>query len=166
MGDLLDKLAINPQVLLFMIINFLVLLIALKFIILKPLSKAIKERQEKIDKGLDLTDELEKKVAEIDKEYKAKLTKASEESKKMIAETKVEMSKFRQDEIDKVKEETEVLFTRAKSEVETSKQNLRSEVKKEVGQVIEEVLSSFIKSELTKEQKQKLVDEAINSLQK
>ncbi|MBN1915839.1 F0F1 ATP synthase subunit B [Candidatus Dojkabacteria bacterium] len=166
MSDILEKLTINPKILGFMILNFLVLVVALRFILLKPLTKAIKERQEKIGRGLDNAEKMEKKMAEFNENYEKKMIKVKEETKSILERAKQEGRQLREEELKKAKKDATALIEQAKLDIVKSKKELKQEVKEEIGVVMEEVFNRVLKTGMTKEQKEGLVKEAIKELEK
>ncbi len=166
LADILEKLTIRPDLLGFMVLNFLVLVVILRFILLKPLSRAIEERQKKINAGLDNAVQMEKKMKEFEEDYEEKMKDVKAETKKIIEEAKMEGKKLREEELEKAQGEASRMMENAKGEIEKTKQSLKQEVKSELGDIIGEVVTGFLKTEISSDQKKKLLEDAIKELEK
>lgn len=165
MSDILDKLTINTQVLGFMIVNFVILVIALRFILLKPLAKAIKERQDNIQKGLNNAKLMDDKVKKFERDYTAKIADVQKEADQMIAETKIDAQKIREEHLQKARHDATEILAKAQKDIEKLKQDLRKDAISEIGQIVEKVVSELVIGELTEKQKIQIIDKAISSLE-
>ncbi len=82
----MEGLGINPWILLAQIVNFVLLVVLLRLVAYKPIQKMLKERQERIQKGLEDAAAAEKERAEIAAERNAVLSQARAEAERTVAE--------------------------------------------------------------------------------
>jgi len=89
--DILSKLGIN-ETFFVQLINFVILVFILYKILYKPLFKNINERNERIKKGLELTEKMEKEYLEVENKRIEAMKKAQEDATRIIniAESKAE----------------------------------------------------------------------------
>jgi len=165
MNEILEKLAIEPKVLLFMIINFVTLLIILKVLLFKPVAKIIKERQDKIEDGLKNAKEMEEKLDQFEKDYKKKLEETNTQVKSIIADAKEQSKKLKSDAKEQANEDSKKIIESSKKEIDKMKDELKKSLKKEMGEIITESVQDFIKTELTEEQHKALIQNAIKELE-
>lgn len=162
MQNLLESLTINPQYFVVAIINFLLALAAFYFIALKPLGKTIRERQEAISKGLDNAEKMEVKIKEMDAQFDAKLSEASQKAQEIIEEAKKEGTKLKQQKIAEGKTESESIVVQSKDGIEAEKAKLQKEMKEQVEVEVRRVLKEILKSDT--DLSKKILDKAIDNI--
>jgi len=86
-NELLSQLGIEWELFISQVINFGIVLVALTFLVYKPLMKAIKTRNKKIKEGLDKAEEADVRLKEIDVIGKSKIKEAENESISIIKAT-------------------------------------------------------------------------------
>ena len=84
-SSLLGQLGIEGKLLLAQGINFLILVIVLRFAVYKPLLSIVAKRKKRIEEGLAGAEEAEKRLAAIDEEKKKRLTEAEKEAMGIIS---------------------------------------------------------------------------------
>jgi len=85
-GDVLGNLGFDWKVALANLVNFLIIYYLLRNVVFKKLGHAIKERQEKIQKGLDDAKKAESALVMAESEKEEILKKAQKESKNITEE--------------------------------------------------------------------------------
>jgi F-type H+-transporting ATPase subunit b len=124
-GEILGKLGFDWKVALANLVNFLIIFYLLRNVVFKKLGKTIKERQEKIQKGLDDAKRAEgalvmaeSKKEEILKDAQRESRKITEnadiEGKKIVAEAK----SLADEEAQKIKEAARLASEREKTEAQ------------------------------------------------
>jgi F-type H+-transporting ATPase subunit b len=88
MEGLLGQLGIDWKLLLSQAVNFFILLVILRLFVYKPLFSIIKERNRKIQEGLDKAKEADIRLGEVDRIAAAQLKNAEQESVKIIENSK------------------------------------------------------------------------------
>jgi F-type H+-transporting ATPase subunit b len=95
---ILSKIGFDWQVALANLFNFLIIFFILRRYAFKPIGKLIKERQERIDQGLENAKKTEQMLLDSKKDYEEMIQKAMQESNKIMTDVKEEANKKR-DEI-------------------------------------------------------------------
>lgn len=124
-GEILGKLGFDWKVALANLVNFLIIFYLLRNVVFKKLGKTIKERQEKIQKGLDdakraegalvmAESEKEKILKDAQKESRKITENADIEGKKIVAEAK----SLADEEAQKIKEAARLAIEREKTEAQ------------------------------------------------
>lgn len=84
MSEILHQLGIDWKLLASQAVNFLVLLVALNYLVYQPLLKIMRERRKKIEFGLQGAAEAEKRLAEIDSLKQERLALADKQAVAII----------------------------------------------------------------------------------
>lgn len=98
MSELLHQLGVDWKLLLSQGFNFLIVLLALSFLVYRPLLKVLAERRKKIELGLQAGAEAEKKLNAIDESRKEILSEADQKAMKIVSESEA-LGKHREQEI-------------------------------------------------------------------
>ena len=85
-GSLLD---VNPGLIIWTILTFLILLVILKKVAWKPILTALDNREKEIEDSLNRAEQAKEEAQKILEENQATLSKAEEESKKIIDQSRV-----------------------------------------------------------------------------
>ncbi len=80
MLELIQKLGLNWKLLLAQGVNFLVILLILRFTVYQPLVKVLNERRRRIEKGLKDAEDAGKGLSEVEAVRKEKIAEAEQES--------------------------------------------------------------------------------------
>lgn len=161
---LLDTFGINPSLFIFQLINFGIVFLILWFLILKPLSKKISERQEMIDKSIENSKKIEDALKRGESSYQEKIDTAKAEASMILERAKNESDTLAEQSKIKTRQEIEILVDQAKNKIKIEKEQmvveLRSETADLVVTALEKVLSEKIDSSIDK----KLISEALTKL--
>lgn len=95
--DILNQFGINPLLLAAQVVNFLILLFLLKKFLYGPILKVLAERKKRIEDSLKNTEEIERKLLEIEEEKEKILAKAAAEAQQMMDETKKELEAMKEE---------------------------------------------------------------------
>lgn len=113
-------------------INFAVVFVVLYLFALKPLSKLMAERSEKIGKGLDDAKTNAKLLEETRAEYEAALVKARGEANKIFQDGKKESEAKKMEMLENAKEEVAVLIANGRKTLEADKAKMIESAKNEL----------------------------------
>lgn len=138
MESIINTFHIDLKIIIAQIVNFGIVFAVLYVYALKPLSKIMKERTEKIEKGISDAKENAVLLNNTKAEYEEALMKAKIEADKIFQEGKKEADLKRTQMIEKAKEEVALM-------VETGKKNLENEKLKIVNEAKTEIASLSIK---------------------
>jgi F-type H+-transporting ATPase subunit b len=125
-------LEINPGLIIWTIITFLILGLLLKSFAWKPLVKALQKREELIRLSLEQAEAKLLEANRISEENKRQLAMAEEHSQKLIKEGRNLGDKLKSDIVEKAHQQSRHMVEQAKLEIEREKEaallRLRSEV--------------------------------------
>lgn len=162
-GGLLD---VNPGLIFWTIITFLILLFILKKTAWKPILQALKEREDNIRASLEKAEQARKEAEEILEKNRKNLSEAEEQVKKIIEEGREYASKIRNEIISRANVEAQKLLENAKQEIENKKQEALIELKGIVADLSIQAAEKILEETLDKEKHKKLVEKLIQNLPK
>ncbi len=162
----MDKLGIEPVMLLTQIINFLVLVIVLTKFLYKPILKLIDDRRRKIEEGLELSQKMKVKEDELAKEKEEVLDKAKDEGQKLIEECKERGRKLENEIVISANEEAKVIKEKAKIEIDQERANLWEELEKQMLEVASAMAKTAVMDVLDQKSQLQLIDKKLEKLEK
>jgi F-type H+-transporting ATPase subunit b len=162
-GGLLD---VNPGLIFWTIITFLILLFILKKTAWQPILQALKEREDNIRASLEKAEQARKEAEEILEKNKKNLAEAEEQVKKIINEGREYANKLRAEIVSRANTEAQKILETAKQEIETKKQEALSELKEIVADLSIQAAEKILEETLDKEKHKKLVEKLIQNLPK
>jgi len=157
-------LKVDPGLLLWTVITFVVLLLLLWKTAWKPIVEALDARAEKIRGDIDQADKSRQEAEKVLAEHKELMANAKDESAKIIAQGRVEAEKVKNDIIEKAQSEAKDLAERVKKEIAMAKDSALADLKTEVVTISTEIASRIIDKALKTEDQNALVAEALNKI--
>jgi F-type H+-transporting ATPase subunit b len=160
-GQILANLGFDWRIALANLVNFLVIVFILTKFAFKPIEKTVKEREDKIKKGIEdaerSTTELqmskqtsEKLVLEAGKEANRIIASAQKESEKIIAEGKLLQE-----------DQAKQILAKANKVIQQERQSMMQDLKKEVVDLVIMATGKFVKEDMTKEKQEEIVKRLI-----
>lgn len=148
MESIINTFHIDYKIIIAQIFNFGIVFVVLYIYALKPLSKLMKERSEKIEKGINDAKSNAEILDNTKSEYEEVLVKARKEADKIFQEGKKEAEAKKILMIEKTKEEVAVMIESGKKNLENEKLKIISEAKEEITslsiKIAEKILGSKI----------------------
>lgn len=142
MDSLIETFHIDFKLLIAQAINFAIVVSILYFFALKPLTKVMTERSNKIEKSLAEAKEIEKKLQKTDADYDAKITEAKKDAALIMEKTNEQVELKRAEMLKKAKEEIGAVINDEKAKMQQEKAQVLKEIK---GEVVELVVTSLEK---------------------
>ena len=161
---LLASLGINGQLFAFQLINFAVVAIILWFMILKPLTSKLTERQKKISESLDNAERVEENLKKSEKNYQTKIDEAKVEANRIVEKSAIEAEKVGGVMKEKAKEEIENLVIQAKKNIEAEKVEVMEGLKKETADLIVTALEKILEAKMDDKSDKKMIDDVLKKL--
>ena len=162
----MEKLGIEPKILLAQVVNFVLLLFLFKKYLLKPFftkldeeKKRVKEEENKLKSYEKKEQELFEKRATLEAEYEKKLKTTYARMKKETDEAKRQILKEAQNEAEELRRHTMEL-------IEAEKQKNTAEMRREAYQVAVSLVERVLKESLSKELQKEIMSEVMTKLPK
>ncbi len=162
-GGLLD---VNPGLIFWTVITFIILLLILKKIAWMPILKAISEREEKIKRDIEEAEKKFKEAEELHRRHQQALEEAEYRVRQLLSEGREYANRVRDDIIAKANVEAQKIFESARLEIENQKIEAMNELKQIVADLSIQVAEKILEETVDKDKNQKLIDQLIQKLPK
>ena len=144
MNDLLNQLGIDWHLLLSQVVNFAVLLIVLRVFAYKPLMKIMRDRREKIEEGLQKTEEATKRLQEVDELAKRKTRTAEEEAVAIIKKTETKAKELENKLLGEARKKESALIASAELAAKKKEEEGRERFGKEAAGLVKAAIAKTV----------------------
>jgi F-type H+-transporting ATPase subunit b len=159
-------LSIEPGLMIWTVIIFILLLLILKKFAWKPLLDSLGKREQGILDSVQKAEHLRQEAEKMIEENKKLLAKADEESRKIINEGKEYADKIKNELMSKTHEDTTRMIQQAKDEIEREKLSALNELKSEIADLAVKAAGMIIDENLDEKKQKKIIDGFINQIPK
>jgi len=161
--EIFENLGINWRILLGQIINFLLVLYLLKRFVYRWFLNLLKERKEKIEKGIKMSEEAERRSEAVNVEREEILSRSREEGLKVLKKNEELAEKRKEEILAQTQKERELLLRKSqeegKSEIERMKKEQSEKMLNLSFALVEKILEEKIDLKKDKEIIEKLLRE-------
>jgi F-type H+-transporting ATPase subunit b len=157
-------LRVDPGLLLWTIITFLVLVLILWKTAWKPIVDALDARAEKVRFEIDNAERSRQEAEKLMAQHKAMMDNAKTEASQIIVKGREEAEQIKNDIMDKAHSEAKNIADRAKKEIEIAKDKALADIKREVVLISTEIASKILGKNINPEDQKGLVEEALNKM--
>lgn len=164
MSQEFNILEINPGLMFWTIVTFVILFLILKKIAWGPILEALEKREKTIRDSLDEASRTREEAQKLFEDYNQKLEKAGAEAQKVLEEGRAMGENMKNDIVAKAREEAEAIVTRGKNEIDLETEKAISEIRKQAVDLSLNAASKIVKKTLTGEDHERIVLEAINEI--
>jgi F-type H+-transporting ATPase subunit b len=154
----------EPGLMIWTVISFTILLVLLWKVAYKPITKALKKREDSIRDSLEEAQKTRESAETLLNDYKNQLAQAREEAQKIISEGKVMGENVKKEIIQKAHEESNQIVKRAQEEIEFQKEKALMELKERIADLTIMAASKVIERALDKKDHEQLIDEYISKV--
>ena len=140
-------------------VNILILFVALRMLLYKPIHRFLQSREERFEGRLS---EIEKKEAEAlqrKEEYDALLSKAHAEAAEIIKHSSELAKDHAKDVVTKADEQSRDMIARAKKDIENKKLQEKENLKLEITNMAVQIASKVLEREVSLEDNKKIIDD-------
>jgi len=166
MLEILNKglLRVEPGLLIWTVITFVVLLAILWKAAWKPVVEALDARAEKVRGDIENADRSRQEAEKLLAQHKSMMDNAKNEAGKIISDSRVEAEKMKNEIIEKATVEAKDVSERAKKEIELAKDRALADIKAEVVTLSTEIAAKIINKNLNPDDQKALVEETLNKV--
>ena len=157
-------LSINPGLMIWTFIIFLLLLVILAKVAWKPLLASLKARESAIADSLSRAEQARADAERLIAENKQERAKAEEEVQKALREGRAFAEQMRHDLVEKAKEEAKRMLVQARAEIERDTQHALRQLRTEVSDLAIMATSKLLDENMNEERHRKVVDKMIAEL--
>ena len=162
-GSLLD---VNPGLIVWTLVTFILLLVILKKVAWKPILTALDNREKGIEESLNRAEKAKEEAQKILDENKASLSKAEEESKKIIDQSRSYADEVKEQMLKQSKEQAQKLIDDAAAEIERKKQSAFEELRNQIAEISVSAAEKIMKENIDSEKNKQLVNRYLKEISK
>jgi F-type H+-transporting ATPase subunit b len=157
---------INPGLILWTILTFIILLFILSKVGWKPLVNALQAREQSIRDALQKAEEAKRESERLLAENTAAMARANEETSRILKEGRELAEQMKSEIVAKAREGAKALMEQAKEDIQREKETALLQLKNEVADLAVNVAEKIIDETLDEARRKKLVDSTLQSLPK
>ena len=154
----------EPGLMIWTVISFVILLILLWKVAYKPITRALKKREETIRNTLEEAKKNRESAEALVEKYEAQIAQARDEAQKILAEGKMLGENVRKEIIQKAHEEADQIVKRAQEEIEFQKEKTLMELKERIADLTIMAASKVVAKTLDKKDHEQLLDEYVSKV--
>jgi len=162
-GGLLD---VNPGLIFWVVITFVLLLVLLKKIAWGPILNSLNERESFIKDSLEKAEKAQRDAEKLLEENKANLAKAEDDAQIIIEQGREYSEKLKAQLLEETKSITQKMISEATSEIERKNREAFNNLKEEVANIAVDAAEKIIRANLDKEKQTKLINDYLDNLNK
>lgn len=155
----------DPGLFIWTIITFLGLLFALKKLAWGPLLAALESRQSDIRKSLDDAQKARQELERLNQESAQILTKARAEADEIIVGSRADAERLREDMKQKARAEADAVVKNAEQQIQLETARALQQIRTEAVELSVMIASKLIQRNLTKEDNERLIEDALRQVE-
>ena len=157
---------INPGLILWTIITFLVVVLILRAVAWKPLLAALNAREEKIRSSLQHAEQAQQEAQRLLEANRRQLALAEEQSQRIIREGRTLGERLKAEIMEKANASSRHMIEQAKEEIKREKESALVQLRGEVADLAIMAAGKILDANLDTAKQRQLVDAAIKDLNK
>jgi F-type H+-transporting ATPase subunit b len=155
---------VDPGLYIWAIVTFLALLALLTKFAWKPLLLALEARQRTIQKALDDAEKAKLELERLNRESEQIIRQARVEADQIITMSRADAERLREEMRQKARAEAEGIVKTAERQIQLETARAIQQIRREAADLSVAIASKLIQRNLTKEDNEKLIDEALGQL--
>jgi F-type H+-transporting ATPase subunit b len=160
-GSLIE---VDPGVVFWTVITFILLLWILKKFAWKPILSALDQRESAIRESLERAEKVQEDANKVLEDNKAKLAQAEQESKKMIDQSREYAEKLKEQLITESREQAKKIIDDAKQEIEREREAAFNSLKAQIVDIAVNAAEKILKENIDKKKNDDIVKNYINDI--
>jgi F-type H+-transporting ATPase subunit b len=162
--EALGALGVNGPFLLSQIVNFLILFLALRFLLWKPMLKMLDERKQRIAQGLEDAEQARRERERAQAEYEERIKQAGQEREEILARAAEEGEQAKAEALAQARTQAEQIVAEGKEAVERERQQMLAELRSQVVTLSIAAANKLIGEALDEQRQRRLIDEFFSGI--
>jgi F-type H+-transporting ATPase subunit b len=155
---------VDPGLFIWTILTFLVLLTLLAKFAWRPLLNSLSAREETIRKSLADAEKARVELERLNKESEAIIRQARVEGEQIIGASRADAERLRGELREKARSEAEGILRNAERQIQLETARALQQIRSEAADLSVAIASKLIQKNLTREDNEKLIQQALNQL--
>jgi F-type H+-transporting ATPase subunit b len=155
---------VDPGLFIWTILTFLVLLTLLAKFAWRPLLQSLEARQETIRKSLADAEKARQELERLNQESETIINRARVEAETIVGASRADAERLRGELREKARAEAEGIVRNAERQIQLETARALEQIRNEAADLSVAIASKIIQKNLTKEDNERLIDEALKQL--
>jgi F-type H+-transporting ATPase subunit b len=161
-----EALGISLPGLISQFINFILVLIILRAVAYKPITKMLDERSARIRQSMERAEELKAQAARTEEEFARRLAEARRESQEIVNQAERVAERLRQEELDRTKQQVDELRAKALDDIGRERERAIADLRRQVSDLAVLAAGRAVGRSLDQTSHNKLIQEAMIEAEK
>lgn len=161
----MDKLGIEPTLLVAQIVNFLIILVLLNKLLYKPILAMLEKRKKEIADGVKMAEDMKLQEERMQEKHEKVLLKAREEALSIIEDAKKQAKEVEKELVSKAHEESLVIIDRARDEAKEVARLSQATLSKQAVDLSVLIAKRLLDSIMTAKEQNEVIDKKIKDLE-
>jgi F-type H+-transporting ATPase subunit b len=157
----MEQLGFNLPLLFAQVINFLIVLFALRLFLYKPVLEMLDRRAERVKEGLEAAETSKEQAAQAEQDVARQIDDARAQGQAMIAQSQEAATRIQEEGRAQARREAETLLERARNEIQLERDQAIAELRREFADLTISAAEKVVGQSLDKQSHQRLIDEAL-----
>ncbi len=157
----MDQLGINLPLLVAQVINFFIVLLALRLFVYKPVLGMLDRRAQRVREGVEAADEAKESAARAEQDVSHQLDEARGEGQALVARAQETANRIQEEARAQARREGETLLERARSEIQLERDQAIAQLRGEFADITVSAAEKVIGQSLDRQAHQRLIDEVL-----
>lgn len=162
----MEQLGINPTLLLAQVVNFLILLALLARFVYKPMLKLMRNRQKRIEEGLELARTMEEEREKLAQTRQEVLDKANEKAEKIVAKARTNADKERERLLEEARLEAKKLIEEGLKILEAKQEEAQTKMQQDIAELAITLSERLLREKIDRKKQKQVLKEQIEELRK
>ena len=160
----MDKLGIEPKLIIAQLVNFGVIMFVLTKLLYKPILSMLEKRKKKIEEGLELTEKMKTEEEKMEVKKNKMVAETKKEGMAMIEEAKAQAKVEAKQILDAAHVEAEDIVEKGKQQAREQKEQMQKEVQNEAVELAVGMAKRLLSSVMTAEMQHTVLAKHIKQL--
>ncbi|MDD5361989.1 MAG: F0F1 ATP synthase subunit B [Ignavibacteria bacterium] len=168
-GEVHEKpslLSVNPGLIIWTIVVFVLFLFLLRKFAWGPLIKALNNREDTIKNALENAEKQNKETAELIEQNKKIIAEANMQASKILNDARELSSKIKDEIVSKAHEESNRNIQKAKEQIQSMKETAVEQMKGDITDIAFKAAEKILSKNLDKSKQMDIIDEFMNKIPK
>jgi F-type H+-transporting ATPase subunit b len=159
-------LEINPGLIIWTIITFILLVFVLKKLAWKPLTDALQKREDHIRNSIEQAEKANQEAEQLLSENREKLSRFEENGKRILNEHRAMGEKLKSEMLDKANQQYRKMMDQAKQEIDRDKEKALVQLRGEIVGLAIQAAGKILDETLDENKHRKIIDSYLKELPK
>lgn len=157
----MDELGINLPLLAMQVVNFFIVLLALRFFLYRPVLELLDRRAQRVREGLEAAEQSKERAAAAEQEVAQQLEDARRQGQALIAQAQASANRLQEEARSQARREAEALLERARGEIQLERDRAIAELRREFADLTVSAAEKVIGQSLDRQAHRRLIDEVL-----